>query len=387
MIGNNSCGVHAMMAGRTADNVRRLEVLTYDGERMWVGPTTEAEIELAARAGGRRGEIYRDLRELRDRYTAEIRRRYPDIPRRVSGYNLDELLPERGFQVARALVGTESTCVLVLQAELELVHSPPARVLAVLGYEDVYRAGDDIPRVREYCPIGLEGMDHALVEDMEKKGVHTRDLDLYPRGKAYLLVEFGGETPEQAKEAARRCVADLERRAGPTPTAKVFADPKKMQMIWEVRESGLAATARVPGSPDAWPGWEDSAVPPDRVGEYLRELRALLDRYGYHCALYGHFGQGCIHTRIDFDLGSQAGIAMSAPFSSVAVAMACRNAWHPVHPGDARARQSDEHRGLHQGGHHEAEGHPRGHPSGSQAGPKGRGTRGPACCAAGRLGG
>ncbi|MFP5213646.1 MAG: FAD-binding oxidoreductase, partial [Acidobacteriota bacterium] len=141
MIGNNSCGVHSVMGGKTVDNVEELEILTYDGLTMKVGKTGDEELEAIIRQGGRRGEIYERLRALRDRYAGLIRERYPEIPRRVSGYNLDQLLPENGFHVARALVGSEGTCVTVLEASLNLVHSPPHRVLVVLGYEDVYSAG------------------------------------------------------------------------------------------------------------------------------------------------------------------------------------------------------------------------------------------------------
>jgi FAD/FMN-containing dehydrogenase len=163
MIGNNSCGVHSVMAGRTAENVEELEILTYDGLRLRVGQTSDAELERIIHAGGRRGEIYARLKALRDRYADEIRKRYPKIPRRVSGYNLDQLLPENGFHVARALVGSESTCVTVLEATVRLVHSPPARSLVVLCYPDVYQAGDHVPEVLEYGPIGLEGIDDRLV--------------------------------------------------------------------------------------------------------------------------------------------------------------------------------------------------------------------------------
>lgn len=308
MIGNNSCGVHSVMAGRTADNVEELEILTPDGERMRVGRTSDGELEQILSEGGRRSEIYRALVELRDRYAELIRERYPDIPRRVSGYNLDQLLPENGFHVGRALVGSECTCVLVLEATLNLVPDPAARVLVVLGYPDAYHAGDDIPEIMSYGPIGLEGIDHRLVEYMERKGMRTKERRLLPEGGGWLLVELGGSSRDEAEETARRLIDGLASRPNP-PTSKLFDDRDEEQHVWEVRESGLGATARVPGEPDAWPGWEDAAVPPDRVGEYLRDFRSLLDRYGYDAALYGHFGQGCIHCRITFDLFSAEGVS------------------------------------------------------------------------------
>jgi FAD/FMN-containing dehydrogenase/Fe-S oxidoreductase len=307
MLGNNSCGVHAVMAGRTADNVHALDVLTYDGLQLRVGPTPEDELARIIRAGGRRGEIYQRLRALRDRYAPLIRARYPAIPRRVSGYNLDELLPEKGFHVARALVGTEGTCVTILEATLRLVHSPPWRTLLVLGYPDVYTAADHVPEVMAHGPTGCEGLDDRLIQGMKKKGLHPSDAELLPPGKGWLLVEFGGDDRADAEAKAHRLMDDLRGRRD-APTMKLFDDKAEEQQVWEVRESGLGATAKIPGEPDTWPGWEDSAVPPARMGDYLRDFRGLLGRYGYHAALYGHFGQGCLHCRIDFDPRTRAGI-------------------------------------------------------------------------------
>ncbi len=317
MIGNNSCGVHSVMAGRTADNIEELEIVTYDGLRMRVGKTSDAELEQIIRAGGRRGEIYRQLKALRDRYANLIRQRFPNIPRRVSGYNLDELLPENGFHIARALVGTEGTCVTVLEATTRLVYSPPTRSLLVLGYPDAYSAGDHVPEVLAHGPVGLEGIDSRLIGYARKKNLHPEDIELLPEGGGWLLVEFGGESKEEADERARKLMHELKRQRH-TPSMKLFDDPVQEKMVWEIRESGLGATAFVPGEPDSWPGWEDSAVPPERVGDYLRDFRSLLDKYQYVCALYGHFGQGCVHCRISFDLKTAEGIRHYRSFISEA---------------------------------------------------------------------
>ncbi|HEV8581416.1 MAG TPA: FAD-linked oxidase C-terminal domain-containing protein [Thermoanaerobaculia bacterium] len=307
MIGNNSCGVHSVMAGKTDDNVEELEILTYDGLRLRVGATTEEELQRLVRSGGRRGEIYRRLRELRDRYAPLIRERYPDIPRRVSGYNLPYLLPEHGFHVARALVGSEGTCVTILEATVRLVHSPRHRTLVVLGYPDAYTAADHVPEILTHEPTGLEGIDDVLVGDMKKKNLHPRNIELLPPGGGWLLVEFGGESRDEADGRARDLMAALQAQPD-APSMKLFDDPKEAKTVWKVRESGLGATARVPGQPDTWEGWEDSAVPPEKLGGYLRELRQLHQKYGYRGSLYGHFGQGCVHTRNDFDLVTAAGI-------------------------------------------------------------------------------
>ncbi len=307
MIGNNSCGIHSVMAGRTADNVHALDIITYDGVRMKVGRTDDAELDRIITAGGRRADIYLRLRDLRDRYGDLIRKRFPRIPRRVSGYALDELLPENGFNVARALVGTESTCVTVLEATLNLVTYPPFRSLLVLGYPDVFAAGDHIPDVMRHGPIGCEGIDDQLVRFMDKKGLNLNYIKLLPPGNGWLVVEFGGRSKQESDENARTCMDALKRAKQP-PSMKLYDDPGEEEMIWKVRESGLGATANVPGLPLSWPGWEDAAVPPDRVGSYLRDFRDLLDEFGLIASLYGHFGQGCIHCRISFDLFSRQGV-------------------------------------------------------------------------------
>ncbi len=303
MIGNNSCGVHSVQtefhgAGPlTADQVVELEVLTYRGDRFRVGRGEE----------GLPPELARRLHELADRYGDRVRERYPDIPRRVSGYNLDRLLPERGFDVAAALVGTESTCVTILDATVELVHSPPYRTLLVLGYEDPPTAGDHVPDVREHQPLGLEGIDDTLIEDMTLTGLHDEDLSLLPEGRGYLLVEFGGETKEEADGKAHDLMRAAKKHRG-LKGMKLYDDPKSEEHVWLVREAGLGATAFVPGKPDTYEGWEDSAVPPERVGDYLRELAKLASRFGYESALYGHYGQGCIHARWNWDLVTRDGI-------------------------------------------------------------------------------
>ncbi len=309
MIGNNSCGVHSVMGGLTADNVEELDVLTYDGLRLTVGATPEPDLASIVAAGERRGEIYAALRDLRDRYGDLVRERYPRIPRRVSGYNLDRLLPEHGFHVARALVGTESTCVTVLEAKLRLVYSPPARSLLVLGYEDVCRAADNVMEVLQAGPIGLEGMDQKLVQDVQSKDMKKveANLDLLPEGRAWLLVEFGGQSKEDADSQAHTLMKRLKKGGG-APSMRLYDNAAREKRIWEIREAGLGATARLPNQPDTWEGWEDSAAPPERFGDYLRDLRKLLDRYGYDGAFYGHFGQGCLHTRINFDLETAEGI-------------------------------------------------------------------------------
>jgi FAD/FMN-containing dehydrogenase/Fe-S oxidoreductase len=309
MIGNNSCGATAQAYGKTVDNVVRLEVLTCDGERFWAGPTSDEEYTAIVAAGGRRAEIYCALRELSESCADQIRERYPQIPRRVSGYNLDSLLPEQGFDVARALTGSESTLITILHAELRLVPKPAAQALVVLGYPDIASAADAAPRIAPHQPEQLEGLDDRLITFERERRMNPEALRLLPDGHGWLMVIFSGDSQDEADAKARTLIDDLHGTEH-EPTVKFYDDPEHEKELADVREVALGATARVPDMPDTWEGWEDSAVPPDRLGDYLRDLSKLYDEFGYSgSALYGHFGQGCVHTRIPFDLVTVDGIA------------------------------------------------------------------------------
>lgn len=309
MLGNNSCGVHAQMAGKAGENVLSMEILLYDGTQMQVGAMDDEQLAAKIAQGGREGSIYAQLKSLRDRYGKLVREKYPPIPRRVSGYNLDHLLPDDNgqFNIARALVGSESTCVTILEAQVRLIYSYPKRVLLVLGYPSIYEAGDHVPKILEYKPIGFEGLDNFLINNVKKKGMpQVDDLSVLPEGKGWLVVEFGAGSIEEAEQQARAAMSALE--GSGAPSMRLFVDESEQQKVWDVREAGLGATAFVPGEPLTWEGWEDSAVPPERVGGYLRDLCQLYQKYQYRSALYGHFGQGCIHCRVNFDLMSDMGI-------------------------------------------------------------------------------
>ncbi|MGW2902421.1 FAD-binding and (Fe-S)-binding domain-containing protein [Streptomyces sp. NPDC001204] len=310
MIGNNSCGASAQAYGKTVDNVRRLEVLTYDGLRMWVGPTTEAERARIAAEGGRKAEIHAGLDRIVTEYLADIRRGFPKIPRRVSGYNLDSLLPENGFDVARALVGSEGTLVTVLRAELELVPVPAYQSILVLGYEDICRAGDDVSHVLEYCsPSQMEALDGRMAQLMREEGAYLDSLNVLPEGDSWLLVQFSGDSQDDVDEQANALLRAIG-RSEKDPNVAFSDNPEREQKMLKAREAGLGVTARPPDDRETWEGWEDSAVPPDRLGDYLRDLRKLFEEFDYdHPSLYGHFGQGCVHTRIPFGLKTAEGVA------------------------------------------------------------------------------
>jgi FAD/FMN-containing dehydrogenase/Fe-S oxidoreductase len=320
MIGNNSCGTHSLLAGKTVDNVEELRVLLYDGTELTVGATSDADFDAIVRAGGRRGEIYSELRALAWRHAEAIRARFPQIPRRVSGYNLEDLLPERGFHAARSLVGSEGTCAIVLDAKVRLVRSPQQRALVGLGYADAFEAADHVPEILQFKPIGLEGFEGAMVDGLRAKG--AANLELLPQGRGILLVEFGFDEPGLAQSTAEQLMAALKRSPG-APEMRLYS-PGETKAVWKLRESGPRAAANIPGTPPRWEGWDDASVAPERLGPYLRELRALLNAYNYQATFYGHFGHGCIHMQVSFDLQSAAGIRKYGAFVNDAADLVVR---------------------------------------------------------------
>ncbi|UED85759.1 FAD-binding and (Fe-S)-binding domain-containing protein [Streptomyces profundus] len=294
MIGNNSCGAHSVAWGTTADNVRDLEVLTYRGEsaRLGRGPT------------GVPAGLRERVDELLTGELATLRTGFPDLPRRISGYALDELLPERGRDWARAFTGSEGTLGVITEATVALVAEPAARALAVLGYPEEGDAADAASGLLAHGPLTVEGMAVDLVGREAARAL--------PPGGAWLFVEIGGaDQAEATASAAALCRAF----AGSTTGHTVITDPAARRALWRIREDASGTATRLPDGGEAWPGWEDCAVPPARLGGYLREFRGLLRDHGLRGLPYGHFGDGCIHVRIDFDLLSREGVARFREFS------------------------------------------------------------------------
>jgi FAD/FMN-containing dehydrogenase/Fe-S oxidoreductase len=287
-IGNNACGSRALRYGRTADNVRALDLLTADGTRLQAR-------QLGDRLAGS-GRIGAALATLTQHNLAMIRTEFGRFIRQVSGYSLEHLLPENGVNLARFLVGTEGTLGIVLGATVELVDSPRATALAVLGYEDMAAAADAVMGVLPHRPVAIEGMDARLV-DVVRGRWGAAAVPTLPRGAGWLFVETAGDTVEEARAAAGKLIPDagcLDSLVVTGPTARA---------LWRIREDGAGLAGRTPDGEPAWPGWEDAAVPPASLGAYLREFEALLEGFGLDGIPYGHFGDGCVHARIDFPLG------------------------------------------------------------------------------------
>ncbi|HSL08297.1 MAG TPA: FAD-binding and (Fe-S)-binding domain-containing protein [Pseudonocardiaceae bacterium] len=282
MIGNNACGSHSVAWGTTAQSVEELVVLLPDGSRLVAGS----------------GQLPGELATLEREHRRLIRTALPDWPRRGSGYALHHLLPEHGPQLARALVGTEGTCAVLLEATVRLIAPPPAVVLLVLGFPDAPSAADAAPGLLSHCPLTVEGMDAALIEALRASG---RPVAQLPEGAAWLLVAFGADAGGGAAAAARAAAADAAR------PHLVVVDPAHRAALWRIREAGAGLVTRLADGSQAWPGWEDATVPPDRLGDYLRGFADLLAGHGRQGSVYGHFGEGCVHVRLDADLLSSAG--------------------------------------------------------------------------------
>jgi len=308
MIGNNSCGAHSAAYGKTVDNLDSMEVLLYDGTRLKIGPTSEADFSRIKAAGGSPAALYSKLRGLRNRYASEVRSGFPRLPRRVSGYNLDELLPENDFNLARALVGSEGTLGITLSATVRAVPKPKKLAMVVFGFEDVFIAADQMWWITPHRPEALEGFDEKLPEFARRKGL--AGARLLPTGRAFLIAELGGETDDEVNERAQKLMMDA-RYVSACIGMTLITDLEQQTSVWRLRESGLGSGAYFAGSPRTWPGAEDLAVPPAKLGGFLRRFAAILADHKLTVgAYYGHFGEGCVHARISFDLASTRGIAV-----------------------------------------------------------------------------
>ncbi len=314
MIGNNACGPHAVAFGRTADNVRALDVVDGLGRRFTAG-TGLADVP--------------GLDELVRRHLALIRREFGRFSRQVSGYSLEHLLPERGADLARFLVGSEGTLATTLEATVALFDVPPVRLTAAFGYADMPAAADAVVGILPHSPQAVEGLDARLVARVAGATGPVPDL---PDGAGWLFVEVGGATVEEAEASLAALAAD----AG-TAAWRAVRDPKEAARLWAIRADGAGLSGRTPTNAEAWPGWEDAAVPPERLGAYLRDFDALMDRHGVVGQPFGHFGDGCIHVRLDIPL-REDGRPLRAFMTDAAALVAEHGGSLSGEHGDGRAR-------------------------------------------------
>lgn len=340
-IANDACGNHSVKYGRMSDHVLALQLITADGHaltatRTDLVATDPGDSEARARAVA----LKSSLRSVRREHSSVLRDEFGRIPRQVSGYHLGHLLPENGFNIARALVGSEGSCAVIVGARLRIV--PKARFvqLAVVGYPDVVAAARDVPRILEHGPAALEGVGRAIVDTIEGRRGPEAIAVLPPAGTAWLYVEFEGDDREALHETAGRMLDDV-RASGRLTSARLIDDATERAALWRIREDGAGLSARLADGTQTWPGWEDSAVAPDDLADYLDEMLALLHTHGLEGVIYGHFGAGCVHMRLDFDLRSESGRGVFTSFMTDAARLVVRHGGSlSGEHGDGRARSA-----------------------------------------------
>jgi FAD/FMN-containing dehydrogenase/Fe-S oxidoreductase len=330
-IGNNACGARALTYGRTVDNVIDLDILTGTGVRFTARRYGGAAGALNASEGKPEQRLVSDLIALASSRLAVIRTEFGRFTRQVSGYSLEHLLPEKGTDFAKFLVGTEGTLALTLQATVRLVEAPKATALTVLAYPDMAKAAEAVPALLPFRPVALEGLDARMVEVVRARRGPAAVPAILPDGGGWLFIETAGDTTDEAVAAGRRLV-----KAAACLDSAV-ATGRQAAALWRIREDGTGLAGRTPANAPAWPGWEDSAVPPENLPAYLRELQALLKQHGLDGLMYGHFGDGCVHVRIDFPLRDRPGVLREFTEDAARLAAAHGGSASGEH-GDGRAR-------------------------------------------------
>ncbi|GAB3673199.1 FAD-binding and (Fe-S)-binding domain-containing protein [Angustibacter aerolatus] len=324
MIGNNACGSRALGYGRTSDNVLGLDVVTGTGERLRLGDVP---------GGASTSPLLDRLRALVGTDLSVVRTELGRFGRQVSGYALEHLLPERGFDVARALVGSEGTLAVTTAARVRLVRDAPVRVLVVLGYPSMPDAADAVPAVLPSAPVACRGVDARIVNVVRRRLGHAAVPEL-PRGEGWLMVELVGDDAGEVRARADALIG-----VAGALEARVVTDAVVGARLWRIREDGAGLAGRTPAGDPAWPGWEDAAVPPERLGTYLREFETLLAGHGLSGLPYGHFGDGCLHVRIDFPFDRPDGTAVMRRFLlDAATLVAAHGGSMSGEHGDGRAR-------------------------------------------------
>ncbi|MDO2934199.1 FAD-binding and (Fe-S)-binding domain-containing protein [Paeniglutamicibacter sulfureus] len=340
MVANNACGSHSLAWGTAADNVESVRVMLSDGSTVTLGST-----------GTDNHQLNVELKKLRDGNLAPLRTELGRFPRQVSGYGLHYLLPENGFNTARAFAGTEGTCGVITELTVKLVKKPKATALVVLAFETVFDAAAAAATMRRPGITTAEGMGGDLLDALRSRpGQELAGSELpgmaggYANGveKAggWLYCETAGRTPVEAQAIADALAVEyLDADSVAAIDAVVVADPGAVRTLWRIREASAGIVTRLPDGGEAWPSWEDSAVPPEHLADYLRDLYALMAEHGLRGIPFGHFGEGCVHVRISFTLGTEEGLAVFRSFMEAAAETVARygGSLSGEH-GDGRAR-------------------------------------------------
>ena len=328
MVANNACGSHSVAWGTSAENLHAVRMILADGSPVeaWRGGCSDPRIETA-------------LRDLVSENLALLRTELGRFPRQVSGYGLHYLLPEHGFDVAKAIAGSEGTLGIFTRLTVRLVRPPGATALAVFGYADVFEAAAAAATLRHPGVQTIEGMGADLIAALRTRPGRAQAGSELPRGQAWLYCEVGGDDAAQAQERAESLRANAAASTHPPLDAVIVTEPGPTRALWGIREAAAGIATRRADGGEAWPGWEDSAVPPEHLADYLRDLYDLMARRGLAGIPFGHFGEGCIHVRIDFELGTDDGIEAYRAFIEEAADLVHRYGGSVSgEHGDGRAR-------------------------------------------------
>ncbi|MFS3129826.1 FAD-binding and (Fe-S)-binding domain-containing protein [Nocardioides sp. Bht2] len=323
MIGNDACGSRSLAYGRTADNVEALSLITGTGAELITSRTTGHRGFAPARLA---------LGELIDTHLSVLRTEFGRFPRQVSGYALQHLLPEHGRDLTRALVGSEGTLGVVTEATVRLIPEPRHRVLVVLGYPEMVTAAEAVPGLLTHEMTACEGLDSRIVDVVRAR----RAVPELPDGQAWIFAELAGESPTELEARAARLARDSATRHHRT-----VIDPVEMKALWAIRADGAGLAGRSPAGYPAWPGWEDAAVPPENLAGYLRGFQALLEDHQLTAMPFGHFGEGCVHVRLDFPLEAPDAAQRVTAFAEAAADLVAEHGGSlSGEHGDGRARSA-----------------------------------------------
>ncbi|UZX01582.1 FAD-binding oxidoreductase [Arthrobacter sp. CDRTa11] len=339
-IGNDACGNHSVRYGRTVDHVVSLELITASGHLVTAGPGGVKAVDPAdAAAVEEAARIEAGLKRLADANLGLLRTEFGRIARQVSGYQLANLLPENGFNTAKALAGSEGTCAVIVSATVKLVDVPAAALLVCLGYHDVVAAATDVMEILRFNPAAVEGIDDAIVQTMrDRRGPGS--VGALPDGTAYLYVDLDGSDPAEVRAKADDLLKTLKQR-GNVVDGVVVSDPVERANLWRVREDGAGLSSRLAGGVQSWAGWEDAAVAPENLAAYLADFTTLLAEHELRGVMYGHFGAGCTHVRITFDPRTESGRAVMDNFLRAAADLVTRHGGSlSGEHGDGRARSA-----------------------------------------------
>ncbi|WP_411374917.1 FAD-binding and (Fe-S)-binding domain-containing protein [Arthrobacter sp. MPF02] len=337
-IGNDACGNHSVRDGRTADHIVSMDLVTASGHLVTVGPGgVNATDPLDTEANAEAARIQRGLKDLADANLALFRTEFGRLARQVSGYQLANLLPENGFNTAKALAGSEGTCAVIVSATVKLAEVAPAALLVCLGYPDVVAAASDVPEILRFNPAAVEGIDDAIVQTVRHRRGEAA-VGALPEGNAYLYVDLDGANFKDVERRAEELLRTLAER-GNVLGGMAVPDPQERANLWRVREDGAGLSSRLIGGDQSWAGWEDAAVAPENLAAYLKEFTSLLARHQLRGVMYGHFGAGCTHVRVTFDPRSETGREVMEQFLRDAAALVSRHGGSlSGEHGDGRAR-------------------------------------------------